>query len=307
MKSMKKTVFSLFMAVAMMIPAAAAVPAASLIAPLADQPPLPARIEGVIVRELDGAIEVKDSNTGETVILNISRDTFILDAGTGAATGVKDRENDVVIAYYGPAVTMSVPPQANALAVFMNSTEELVTPHYAVAEAVEQKDGGTYVLIHNGSQYVIVADSTPIFPYLTRNIVTREMIRPGTKLVLWYGIVTLSYPGIAHASRAVILQQPAAGPGQDGVEAAPDVSGEFAGAEYDKNGVTMIPLRMAAEARGYEVGWDGDTRTVSLEKDGTVTVLVIGVNDYSGAKLEHPPEIRNDRTFVPISFLEYLK
>jgi len=308
---MKKKIFALFVSAVLILAPAAAAPAALSIAPPADRPQLPARIEGVITRELDGAIEVEDSNTGETIVLNITRETSVLDAETGAAMAVKDRENNVVIAYYGPAAAMSMPPQSSALAVFLNSAEELVTPHYAVAEAVEQEDGETRVLIYNGSQYVVLADNTPIFPYLTRNIVTREMIRPGTKLALWYGITTLSYPGIAHASRAVILQQPAAGsedvvtPPGTSIPTAPE---GFGGMEYDKNGVTMIPLRIAAEARGYDVKWDGETRTVWLRTGGDVDVirLVIGVNDYMGFELEYPPEITNDRTFVPETFLEYL-
>ncbi|MCL2351077.1 MAG: copper amine oxidase N-terminal domain-containing protein [Firmicutes bacterium] len=318
---MKKTVIALFLAAAVAAPAAGGARAAALIAPPANQPALPARIDGVITSVTDGGIEVKDSNTGASVVLSVSRDTFILDAGTGAATAVKDRENDSVIAYYGPVATASEPPQSNCLALFLNSTEELDTPHYAVAEAVEQKDGQTSVLIYNGSQYVTLTDSTPIFPYLTRNIVTKDMIRTGTKLALWYGITTLSYPGLAQASKAVILRQPALTADGGGAEAAPDgsaggsasaddkraaLSAEFGGAEYDKNGVTMIPLRQAAEARGYAVGWDGGARAVSLEKDGGTILLYIGKNDYSGTELEYPPEITGGRTFVPASFLEHL-
>jgi|GEM_PF-2930500 len=319
---MKKMILAMALAVTMLFPAAAQ--ASNLTGAPDNQPLLPSRLEGVITQQNDGAITVRDNNTGDTLVLNYSRQTYILDAGTGAAASLADRQNDNIIAYYGAALASSMPPQGSALAIFVNATDELVTPHYAVAEAVDQSDSETDVTTGNGSQIVVVTDNTQMLPYLTRNMVYRDQIQAGTVLAMWYGITTLSYPGVAQASRAVVLAQPQVvdqgdeaaaepSPAPSGDETAIDIvpapieqMDEFAGAEYDKDGVTMIPLRVAAENRGYEVGWDGDTRTVSLTKDGNTVELVIGVNDYSGDALEFAPEITNDRTFVPESYLAYM-
>ncbi|RLD12215.1 MAG: copper amine oxidase N-terminal domain-containing protein, partial [Caldiserica bacterium] len=72
-------------------------------------------------------------------------------------------------------------------------------------------------------------------------------------------------------------------------------------------GRTMVPIRFISEAFGATVGWDGDTRTVTIVWGSTTIKLTIGVytakiNDKT-VKLDAPPIIREDRTFVPIRFI----
>ena len=73
----------------------------------------------------------------------------------------------------------------------------------------------------------------------------------------------------------------------------------------------MVPFRALFEAVGAHVAWDGDTKTVvALDIDGdnvTSIVLQIGsdvafVNDEK-IKLDAPPEIKDDFTFVPLRFV----
>ncbi|MCD6168918.1 MAG: copper amine oxidase N-terminal domain-containing protein [Caldisericia bacterium] len=72
-------------------------------------------------------------------------------------------------------------------------------------------------------------------------------------------------------------------------------------------GRTMVPIRFISEAFGATVGWDGATRTVTIVWGSTTIKLTIGVytakiNDKT-VKLDAPPIIREDRTFVPIRFI----
>lgn len=67
----------------------------------------------------------------------------------------------------------------------------------------------------------------------------------------------------------------------------------------------MVPLRAIAEALGYEVIWNAGDISVQVGK----AVLKIGADDYHFAKmapvkLGAAPEIRNNRTFVPIQFFK---
>lgn len=70
------------------------------------------------------------------------------------------------------------------------------------------------------------------------------------------------------------------------------------------NDRTLVPLRAIFEALGAEVEWDGDTRTVTAEKDGTEISLTIDsyvmtVDDRT-VELDSPAVIVDDRTLVPV-------
>ena len=67
---------------------------------------------------------------------------------------------------------------------------------------------------------------------------------------------------------------------------------------------TMVPLRAIFEALGASVDWDGDTRTVTSEKDGTTISLTIDdptmyVNG-DAVTLDSPGCIIDGRTLVPV-------
>ncbi len=74
-----------------------------------------------------------------------------------------------------------------------------------------------------------------------------------------------------------------------------------------ENGRTLVPLRAIFEKIGAEVEWNGETRTVTASKDGTVISLTI--DSTSAAKngetvtLDVPAKIINGRTLVPVRFV----
>ena len=75
-------------------------------------------------------------------------------------------------------------------------------------------------------------------------------------------------------------------------------------------GVKMIPIRLVAEAFGYEVLWNSSQSTVEVRKGGTyISSFRINENSYyvgrnTRRRLETAPELLNNRTHVPISFFE---
>ncbi|NPV88098.1 copper amine oxidase N-terminal domain-containing protein [Coprothermobacteraceae bacterium] len=85
-------------------------------------------------------------------------------------------------------------------------------------------------------------------------------------------------------------------------------------APYIKNGRTMVPLRALAEALGFQVGWDGATKTVSIWKadqnpavDTPYIMLQIGTTTAKVGsalyELDVAAEIVNNRTMVPLRFV----
>jgi len=93
------------------------------------------------------------------------------------------------------------------------------------------------------------------------------------------------------------------------------VNGEFGepyeAAPYIKNGRTMVPLRLIAEAFGATVEWIPETRGINISLDLASTKHTIGLQvgnptaivDGEVFALDVAPEIVNGRTFVPIRFI----
>lgn len=74
------------------------------------------------------------------------------------------------------------------------------------------------------------------------------------------------------------------------------------------DGIVMVPLRGVAEAIGYEVTWNNDTRQVELMMGAKYTAIKIGNNGYfvnrmAPGPLSSAPVIVNNRTLVPVEFV----
>ena len=78
-----------------------------------------------------------------------------------------------------------------------------------------------------------------------------------------------------------------------------------------ENGVEMIPLRVVAEALGFEVIWNNDERSVTLKKETFTSLITIG--DENGGinrariLMQAKPVIKNDRTFVSMDYFKALE
>ena len=74
-----------------------------------------------------------------------------------------------------------------------------------------------------------------------------------------------------------------------------------------QNSSTLLPVRSVSNAFGCEVDWNGDTKTVSVNKGDTQITIVIGqkeltVNDTKQS-ISAPAQIINGRTYVPLRAL----
>ena len=74
-----------------------------------------------------------------------------------------------------------------------------------------------------------------------------------------------------------------------------------------RGGRTLVPIRAIIEAFGGQVGWDNDTRTVTLTMDDDIIKLVIDnrVAHFNGtaSTLDVSPTIINGRTMLPIRYI----
>ena len=73
------------------------------------------------------------------------------------------------------------------------------------------------------------------------------------------------------------------------------------------NTYTLIPIRAVSEALDADVSWNGNTKAVTIKKDGHKMILFVDSDsalfDGEDVELDIPPMIKNNRTMVPLRFV----
>lgn len=133
----------------------------------------------------------------------------------------------------------------------------------------------------------------------------------GKSLAVFYDISTRSIPAQTTPKKVVVLENAAS---EEVVVDYTKVTSLTAGDKeigaisFDSAKNTfMVPVRAISEALGYDVAWEGETKTVTIASGEEKAQMVIGENAYVGSEevaLEAAPELREDRTYAPVSFFE---
>lgn len=120
-------------------------------------------------------------------------------------------------------------------------------------------------------------------------------------LLVFYNIMMPSLPAQTNPSKIIVLALR---------EEAMDKEEIVLSKELFKleDGTVMIPLRQVAEALGFKVTWNAQTKSVEVLKGVNWSSLTIGRNNYNFARmlirLEAPPILVEAKTYVPVSFVE---
>lgn len=150
---------------------------------------VPVHIWGAVISAGEEGILVDNqsdnSSQGEMMLTTDPNHTVIVDAADGLPVELSDIRQGSFEAYLGPAMTMSLPPQVTPYVVIVNIPEDGRAPLYAVTAEVRQAADSGMVLIANDDTEYILAENAEIAPYLTRNIVTLDDIREGSRVLMW--------------------------------------------------------------------------------------------------------------------------
>ena len=156
------------------------------------------------------------------------------------------------------------------------------------------------VLSSNGDRLITITNE--VFPNL-------NAIKEGSDLLVWYDMMTLSIPGQAAATKAVLL--PATIKVHIGAGVIVANGKELALGQGDsiitRGKIVLLPLRVIAENLGYNIVWQAEQKQIEL-KDGsdTVATFKIGSNSYQKGQevigLAAAPELVNGKTLVPVEF-----
>jgi hypothetical protein len=120
-------------------------------------------------------------------------------------------------------------------------------------------------------------------------------------LVIFYSIVMTSHPGQTTPHKVIVMPEREVETPEASIVLTEEVI-------TTDEGVIMIPLRLVAEALGFEVTWNGEEKSVEVVRGPNWSTLTIGRNVYNFAKmlvkLETAPVIVDGSTYVPLSFAE---
>ena len=178
-------------------------------------------------------------------------------------------------------------------------------PIYTEVEDVKKTDDDIVIITENGNKEITVPAAAEVAPFRTRNIVRLEDIVKGSKVLLWYDMMTMSIPAYATSEKVVILAQPEA-PIEEGLFVNGVKIELKDGEEVYMNGdVEMLPLRTVAETLGCTVSWDDATMGVKVEKGDVVSSFVVTEEGSQARTVDAVNAIlRGDKTYVPANFFD---
>lgn len=237
----------------------------------------PTRVWGAAVELGDMSLTLENSNESDPyqkVVVNVEEDTLILDAVTGEAKTFDDlRTGETVYAWVGPDMTKSLPPISTGRVILCGLPADYAAPTYAEVESVTETESGADVYLNNDVVLHLNADTGYLAaPGWEKETVSAADIVPGTRVLAWYSVVTLSLPAQASPEKIMVFPSDYAGwVAADGLTVT--VNGqalalEGAAAAKVENGHLMVPVRALAEALGCEVAWEPYTNQVTVTRDG---------------------------------------
>lgn len=254
---------------------------------------------GVIDEINDNHFVIKGNDDQMTVELNINDDTYLLNGVTGEIlTWDMLSTGDDVTAYYSPALTRSIPPQGQAIALVIG--KETRRGIFVNVQRVISEDslGLTFLNQNEDMEILIPTDDRGQIPN----------IKAGMNLLVWGDTMTMSIPAKMTATRSQVLP--------DTFDMRLDkeagkvwIHGKEAGNIVIKDDTTFLSLRDAAEALGYKTEWH-DSGVIVVSRGAEYYAMQIGSKDYSKQKmrvqLHDVPQMIDGITYVPVTVFSQL-
>lgn len=232
----------------------------------------PVAVWGTVTRLESGGLLVKNSSEGLSEVVLHGEDILCLDAVTGESVDIDSlKDGDTIYAWVGPAMTMSLPPQATALLILTNIPADYAVPQfYEIVSVAHQAMPAIYpapALTYTevtaaGGKVLTITDEAELTPYRTKNIVRLEDLIPGTRILVWSDskgeatkVLVFPYQYLGYVNCY-----------EDGTVA---LNGAVLGqkAKVTAEGETLLPVRAVAEALGMHVHWDAEKGAVVAYSD----------------------------------------
>ncbi|SFD24181.1 stalk domain-containing protein [Clostridium uliginosum] len=273
------------------------------------------QVWGKVEEKNDGKIHIKNSsNINNDMILNISHETIIIDAVSGLPVPLKDINlNEDIYAYISPVMTLSLPPMSNAKAIIVNIPQDFKVPNYIEVQSINQNyDGSITVKSDDGLVEATLDRNTNVFPYLTKNIVTIDNIKIGSTLFLWGKeekgkMQTMENTKKIKVEKSLIMPY-----GYSALIKASVNNVNIDGKDiyltskevpFMQEKTLMVPLKVVAEACGYNVSLNNKRGVATMTKEGSKTYSVTINSDMinledTNCYLRNKTILKNNTIFV---------
>lgn len=274
----------------------------------------PIQVWGAIQEVGENSVYLENSNESDPynqIRLNIAPETLVLDAVTGAKKAFSDlKQGESVYAYVSPAMTRSLPPVSTAQVVLCNIPADYAVPTYCEVEKVTVAEDGKISLLTDRDVILHLDKDTEYTAFDAKTsdtAVAPEGIVPGTKVLAWYSVVTLSLPAQATPSKVMVFPyeyDSYLALSGDGVV----VDGDMVVAGMVSEGRLLLPLRTMAEALGCTVAWDNANQAITISKgEEALYSLAIGGQaaqmGTGGLALVSVPKLVDGVTYVAVDDL----
>lgn len=122
-------------------------------------------------------------------VMHISEKTVWIDSGNRSASNPSSlAEGEQIYIFHSPIATLSLPPQSAAFAVVRNIPQDARCAQYLEVDEIKLQGakGSASVTANNKTETFAVDGDTTFSPYLTRNIVTLDNLKKGSRIMVWY-------------------------------------------------------------------------------------------------------------------------
>ncbi|QAT43605.1 copper amine oxidase N-terminal domain-containing protein [Aminipila luticellarii] len=240
-------------------------------------------------------VQIENDKIG--MIFYMDQKAFVVDQKSGKRLEAKDLKKDMRITAILPAnavMTMSIPPQTSQAVGFIIREDSSAMDVSVYDDALVNQDNTLKLNLSEDTQIVDAKGSDKAF--------TAADIKNKACVVL-YTISTRSIPAQTAPEMVIILD--------DQAEAqVPPV----------KEDPKYVPLRSAAEAKGYKVEWTSNQKPVVLTKNDMKIELTIGEAEFTFThltkdikeldrldKMDLSPALKDGYTVVSSSFIDALE
>lgn len=227
----------------------------------------PVAVWGTVTHLDGGGLLVENEGEGLREVVLHGENIPCLDAVSGDPVELDSLwDGDMICAWVGPAMTLSLPPQAAAMLILTNIPSDYAVPQFyeivSVAPhavpAIEPPPAMTSTEVTAaGGKELTITDQAELTPYRTQNIVRLEDLIPGAQILVWSD-------SDGNPARVLVFPYQYLGYVNCGEDGTVRVNGGRVGqkARITAAGETLLPVRAVAEALGMNVHWDAQQGAV---------------------------------------------
>ena len=232
---------------------------------------------------------------------NIDENTYICDYNLNPVEEIKT--DDVITAIASSMTTRSLPPQAYAYYVFVNTEGSDAAPIYAVVDT--NKNGE--ILSKDGNNKIVYSDETSVTSHKIRIALKAYDITPGSEIVAFASTVGLSLPAHVPAEKIAVLSLAEEVKNENEIVIG-EHTFEYADATlFDDASARRLPLRHVLETLGYTVNWnDADWSIDIAGRTRNIVRIKIGEAMFDGQKEENFPVLVDSKTYVTAEIFDLL-